>query len=137
MGSRLRLSVEPHAGGALVFLEQFDARGRPRAMLDGYGAEVLVGYIMAARLALPQGLPDEFIGGAYPSRLCLSHKPTVALVITQAELERPFAISATFWDRLYAELCIVVAHTREFDRCDRTTKAGLLGPLPRKAANVE
>lgn len=128
MGSRLRLSVEPHACGARVLLEQPDARGRPRAMLDGYGAEVLAGYIMAARLSLPQGLADECIGGAFPSRLRLSHSPGVALVITQADLERPFAISATFWDRLYAELGIVVAHARELGRRGCAAPASLSEP---------
>ena len=127
MGSRLRLSMEPHACGALVVIEQPDARGRPRATFDGYGAEVLTGYILAARLALPQGLPDEGIGGAFPSRLRLSHTPAVALVVTQADLERPFAISATFWDRLYAELCILVAHARELGRRGCATDAGWFG----------
>lgn len=127
MGSRLRLSVEPDPCGARVVLEQPDARGCPRAVLDGYGAEVLAAYIMAARLALPQGLPDEWIGGAFSARLRLSHKPGVALVITQADLERPFGISATFWDRLYAELCILVAHARELGRRGSATLAGPSG----------
>lgn len=101
------------------------ARGRPRALLDGYGAEVLAGYVMAARLALPQGLADECMGGAFPSRLRMVHKPGVALVITQAGLERPFTISSTFWDRLYAESCIVLAHARELGRRGGATETDL------------
>ncbi len=119
MGSRLRVTVAPHGGSSRVKLEQPDARGRPQAVLDGYGAEVLAGYIMAARLSLPQGLADECVGGAIPSRFRLTRSPAVALTITQGQLERPFAIPATFWDRLYAELCIVNAHARAIERAAR------------------
>lgn len=116
MGARLRVGIEARPSGALVTLERPDQYGRPCARLDGYGAELLWGYIMAARLALPNDLPDESIGGGFPSRLRLRRDPSVAIVITQADLERPFAIPATFWDRLYAELCLVTAHARDLAR---------------------
>jgi len=116
LGSRLQVSVDTHASGALVSLELPDQRGRPSVRLDGYGSEVLWGYIMSARLALPGGLPEERVGGAVPSRLSLVREPRVAIVMTQADLERPFEIPATFWDRLYAELCVVNAHARALGR---------------------
>lgn len=116
MGARLRVSIDACPSGARIVVTQPDGRDRPQAVLDGYGAEVLSGYIMSARLALPQGLTDECIGGDHPTRFRLARSPAVALIITQAGLERPFAIPATFWDRLYAELCLVVAHARALDR---------------------
>lgn len=116
MGARLRITVEEHPAGALIVLERPDQRHHERALLDHYAAEVLWGYIMSARLALPGDLPEERTEGAFQTRLCLRHEPSVALVITQPCMERPFAISATFWDRLYAELCMVNAHARELTR---------------------
>lgn len=121
-GARLRVSVEQHPAGALVMLELADQHRPLRISLDRYGAEVLWGYIMAVRLAVPGSLPEERIGGQFPSRLCLRRHPRAALVVVQAEAERPFEIAATFWDRLYAELSVVIAHAREFERlCDRPT----------------
>lgn len=116
MGARLRISVEEHPTGALVTLQRPDQRRPQQAVLDHYAAEVLWGYIMSARLALPGGLPEEAIQGAFPARLRLQLKPSVALTITQAGSAEPFEISATFWDRLYAEFGVVVAHSRELGR---------------------
>jgi hypothetical protein len=116
LGGRLRLSVEAHPAGAVVLLERPDQRDCPRVALDGYGAELLWGYIMAARLAMPHGLPDEPIDGRFPATLRVVVKPRVTMLIDQDALERPFELPATFWDRLYAELCLVTAHTRELGR---------------------
>lgn len=115
LGARLRIIVEEHPSGALVTLQQPDRR-RGDAILDHYAAEVLWGYIMSARLALPSGLPDEVVGGSFPARLSLRLEPSVALQIEQDGCALPFEIPATFWDRLYAEFCVVVAHSRELGR---------------------
>lgn len=114
-GGRLRVSVEEHPSGALIVIERPDLNGRPRILLDGYGVDVLAGYIMSARLSVPQGLPDENVDGMFATRFRLELDPSAALELTQegaAELE----IAAPFWDRLYAELCIVAAHARELTR---------------------
>lgn len=115
-GSRLRVSVEPHPSGALVLFERPDRAHYPQAMLDGYGVEVLCGYIMAARLALPNPLPDEIVDGAFASRFSLIHRDTVSLVLTQVSVRASFEIPPQFWDRLYAELSVVIAHSRELGR---------------------
>jgi hypothetical protein len=116
MGTRLRISVEEHPSGALVTLQRLDERSPQQAVLDHYAAEVLCGYIMSARLALPGGLPDEIVEGRFPCRLRLQRKPSVGLTISQDGSAWPFEIPATFWDRLYAEFCLVVAHSRELGR---------------------
>jgi hypothetical protein len=115
-GNRLRISVERHPAGALIILERPDAPGVPRAMLDCHGAELLTGFIMAARLAYPHGLDDETVQGIFPARFSLAPGDGVALNIAQRGRPLPFAILASFWDRLYAELCIVVAHGRKLER---------------------
>lgn len=116
LGARLRISVEEHPTGALVTLQRADLRRPQQALLDHYATEVLWGYIMSARLALPGGLPDEAIQGVFPARLHLQVAPSVTLTITQPGSAEPFEIPATFWDRLYAELGVVLAHSRELGR---------------------
>lgn len=115
-GGRLRISMESHPSGALVYFDRPDGVPYPRAILDGYGTEVLCGYIMAARLALPDGLPDEDVDGPFASRFSLARGERVALVMAQKGTRADFEIPAPFWDRLYAELCVVVAHSRELGR---------------------
>jgi hypothetical protein len=119
-GARLRVSVEAHPSGALVLFDRPDHERYPQAVLDGYGAEVLCGYIIAARLALPDSLPDEIVDGQFASRFTLAHDDTVAVVMMQKNGRRAFAIPAPFWDRLYAELCVVIAHSRELGRRSAT-----------------
>ncbi|WP_231621671.1 hypothetical protein [Sphingomonas sp. 37zxx] len=115
-GSRLRISVEAHPTGALVLFERPDCEHYPQAALDGYGTEVLCGYIIAARLALPNPLPDETVDGAFASRFSLAQTEKVCLVLAQGNVVPPFEIPAPFWDRLYAELSVVIAHSRELSR---------------------
>ena len=115
-GLRLRVSVEPHPNGAVIALERYDVPGKPRVLLDGYGADLLSGFIMAARLALPHPLPDERCGGNFPSELSLTHEPKVAIRIRQGGGGQTIEIPAPFWDKLYAELCLVIPHAREFTR---------------------
>lgn len=114
-GGRLRVSVEEHPAGALVVLERPDLNGRPRILLDGYGVDVLAGYIMSARLSVPQGLPDEHVDGTFSTRFSLDLDPSACLVLRQ-ENAQDLEITAPFWDRLYAELSIVAAHARELTR---------------------
>ncbi len=115
-GSRLRVSVEEHPGGALVVLDRPDAPGRPRAMLDGYGTEVLTGYVMSARLSASQGLPEEYVDGPFATCFRLETDPRSALTLSQSSARQPLEIPAPFWDRLYAELCLIGAHARELAR---------------------
>lgn len=119
-GARLRVSVEAHPAGALVVFDRPDRRHYPSAVLDGYGAEVLCGYIMAARLALPNDLPDEIVDGPFASCFGLARGDQITLVMKQKGTRHDFEIPAPFWDRLYAELCVVIAHSRELGR--RATK---------------
>ena len=115
-GLRLRVSVEPHPKGALISLVRQDAPGQPRVLLDSYGGELLSGFIMAARLALPHPLPNERCGGSFPSELSLTHEPKVTIRIRQKENGETLEIPAPFWDKLYAELCLVIPHARAFTR---------------------
>lgn len=115
VGARLRVSVDAYPAGALIVIEDPAGPDASRIMLDAYGTELLSGYIMSARLALPYGLPDEFTEGAFASRFRLVCEPLPEIVITQSE-GRSFTISAAFWDKLYAELCMVMAHTRRLSR---------------------
>ncbi|AQR73620.1 hypothetical protein [Sphingomonas sp. LM7] len=114
-GGKLRVSVEEHPSGALVVLERPDMTGRPRILLDGYGTDVLAGYIMSARLAVPHDLPDEHVDGTFSTRFALGLEPRAALELSQ-DGDTMLEIPAPFWDRLYAELCLVAAHARELAR---------------------
>ena len=116
LGSRLRLGVEAHASGSVVTIACCGQTSDRQVLLDLYGSEVLRAYIEAARLALPQDLPEEHVDGAYPVRLRLRREPCIALLVTQAGHDQPLSIPATFWDRLHAELGVANAHARELDR---------------------
>lgn len=115
-GGRLRISVESHPSGALVMFDRPDRERYPQAIMDGYGTEVFCGYIIAARLALPNPLPDETVDGAFAARFSLAQNDQVSLVVTQRDDRAKFEIPAQFWDRLYAELSVVIAHSRELGR---------------------
>lgn len=116
LGGRLRIAIESQPQGGRVVLERPNLRGSARAVLDVYGVELLWGYIMAARVAGDQDLPDECTDGECTTRIRLARAPRPAIALIQAGLERPFQVPATFWDRLYAELCLVLAHVRALDR---------------------
>lgn len=113
----MRVSVDAYPAGALIVIEDPAEPETSRIMLDAYGTELLGGYIMSARLALPFGLPDEFSEGAFAARFRLDCEPTPSIVITQKG-GRAFTIAAPFWDKLYAELCMVVAHSRRLGRAE-------------------
>ena len=114
-GSRLRVSVDVAAGHAVTMIEIPSIDPAPRVVLDPYGTELLGGYIMSARLALPQGLPDEVVAGGYATRFQLVRKPRTSIRVSQGD-GPVFEIPEPFWDKLYAELCMVCAHAREFGR---------------------
>jgi hypothetical protein len=115
-GLRLRVCVEPHLTGALVSIERPDLSSNPRICLDPYGAEILSGYIMASRLALPHDLPGESVRGAFACELRFLREPKVSIELEQAGQGALLDIPATFWDKLYAELCLVIPHVRELGR---------------------
>ena len=115
-GEVVRISVEPHPRGALVLIDRPGAADAANVMLDAYGADILLGYIMSARLAVPGTMPGEEIGGAFPTRFQLEPEPDAAIIIDQLNDEEPLRIAATLWDRVYADLCIVCAHARELGR---------------------
>jgi hypothetical protein len=114
-GGRLRVSVEEHPTGAMIIVERPDAPGRQRVLLDGYGADVLAGFVMSARLSVPHAMPEERVDGSFGAVFALGFEPCSAIAVTQpggAAVEIP----SPFWDRLYAELCLVTAHARELAR---------------------
>jgi hypothetical protein len=109
------VSVEEHPSGALIVLERPDLGGKPRVLLDGYGVDVLSGYIMSARLSVPHSLPEEHVEGIFTTRFELGLEPAATLRLAQSDCT-VLDIPAPFWDRLYAELCLVSAHARELGR---------------------
>jgi hypothetical protein len=111
LGERLRVSIEEHPSGVLVVLERPDKVGRPRLLLDGYGADILGGFIMSARLSVPHGMPDEQVDGLFATQFQLQTGPTATILMRQNDSAR-FELAAPFWDRLYAELCLIAAHAR-------------------------
>ncbi|WP_277968983.1 hypothetical protein [Sphingomonas echinoides] len=112
LGLRLRLCAERHAAGARVVVQRPDLAGQPYATLDLYGTEVLWGFLMSARLAVPGVLPDERILGTWSATLRLEVDPVSRIVIDTHRSETPLSIPCTVWDRLFAELCLILAHAR-------------------------
>lgn len=115
-GDRLRVSVGTLAGRAVTIIDLPTRGTASRIVLDAYGTELLGGYIMSARLALPHGLPDEQVAGDCHTRFELVREPASTIRITQNGCAAGVEIAQPFWDKLYAELCMVVAHARELGR---------------------
>lgn len=115
LGTRLRVSVAPHPDGAMVTLERRDQLHRPSILLSLYGAEILSGFLMSARLSMPEAMPDEAAEGRFSARFHLDCAPAARVVVEQEDAF-PLIIDAPLWDRLYAELCLVTAHGRELAR---------------------
>ncbi len=112
-GVCIRISVSPHPSGAIVSLERRDQLHRPSVLLSLSGTEILNGFIMAARLTSPHAMPDETTGSPFSARFYLEAHPIARVVIEQDD-NFPLSIDARLWDRLYAELCLVIAHGRAF-----------------------
>lgn len=111
-GTCLRVSISTHSNGALVTLERRDQPHRPSALLSLHGTEILNGFIMSARLSAPYPMPDEAADQPFPALFRLDTTPQARVVIEQED-RAPLAIEPPLWDRLYAELCLVIAHGRE------------------------
>lgn len=125
-GACLRISMSARSNGAVVMLERRDQPHRPSAQLSLFGAEILSGFLMSARLSAPHPMPDEETDTPYAARFHLDCAPDVRVVIEQEE-RFPLAIDAQLWDRLYAELCLVIAHGRALaHRQDRYNPVGVL-----------
>lgn len=114
-GTCLRVSIASHPDGAMVALERHDDGRRLSVVLSLYGAEILGGFIMSARLSAPWPMPDEAVEGAFAARFRLECGSPVRIMIEQ-DKGPFFPIGETLWDRLYAELCLVTAHGRELAR---------------------
>lgn len=110
-GIRLRISIEASVLGPAIRLARPDLATEVR--LDVHSADLLCGYLVAARLAGREQLADESSLGPLPMTFSLSHDPVVRVELRRHLLEEAvLTIPATMWDRLYAELCIVGAHAR-------------------------
>jgi hypothetical protein len=118
-GDRFRVSVTVDEGGALIKLEHPIESDGPCVVLDHPGAELLGSYLMSARLALPLGLPDENTQQGLACRFSLVASPAALVEITFGSRSEPFHIPLRYWDKLYAELSLVVALTRNLDRRSR------------------
>lgn len=110
------MSVTVDGGGALIKLEHPVQRDGPWVVLDPAGAELLGSYLMSARLALPLGLPDENMQHGIVCRFRLVVAPAALVEVTLGSRGAPFCIPLRYWDKLYAELALVVAHTRNLGR---------------------
>ncbi|GAA3997297.1 hypothetical protein [Sphingomonas humi] len=112
-GPRLRLSLAPGEGGhgPLIRLSDPGRPGSRSILLDLYGAELLVGFLMSARLSAVGELADECCNGDYPlmMRLC-AVGGSVRIELDQ--LGEGLPIAGKLWDRLYAELQLNLAHGR-------------------------
>lgn len=115
-GDRLRVSVTVDIGGPLIRIEHPVESDGPWVVLDPAGAELLGSYLMSARLALPLGLPDEIMQQGLVCRFRLIVAPAALVEVTLGSRGEPFHIPVRYWDKLYAELSLAVAHTRNLGR---------------------
>ena len=115
-GERLRVSVTVDVGGPQIKLEHPAQADGPWVVLDPAGAELLGSYLMSARLALPLGLPDEIMQQGLLCRFRLVVSPAALVEVTLGTRGAPFPIPVRYWDKLYAELSLAVAHTRNLGR---------------------
>lgn len=106
------MSVTVDGGGALIKLEHPIKSDGPWVVLDPAGAELLGSYLMSARLALPSGLPEENMQQGLVCRFRLIIAPAAFVEVTRGARGDPFRIPVRYWDKLYAELSLIVAHTR-------------------------
>lgn len=115
-GLRLRVTLQAQAGEPVVLIARPDLDTDQVVRLDLAAADVLCGYLLAARLSGRQQLADEETLGRRPALFSLEHEPIARVEIRAHVLDgEPVSIPATLWDRLYAELCIVAAHGRALD----------------------
>lgn len=112
-GKVLRIGLDRDGGEDSMIIQLSDPlepSGAP-VLLDLYGAELLAGFVMSARLALAGDLAEEQCGGTLGCRLRLRRGAgETAIELTQGA--KPLRVPAPLWDRLYAELMLVLAHGR-------------------------
>lgn len=115
-GTILRISIDQWRAGAAILLERRDLPGNPHVILDTYGAELLSGFIIASRLALPDGLDPEWVTGDFGTEFQLHHEDPPTILLRQPGNRRQIWLPMDFWDRLYAELGLVLPHARALGR---------------------
>ncbi|GAA4009833.1 hypothetical protein GCM10022280_03610 [Sphingomonas swuensis] len=124
-GRRLRIGLDRGSADEAMVIQLSDPErpGKEPVLLDLYGAELLAGFLMNARLATRGELADEMCGGLLGCRLRLASDGGEAAVelFQHAEALR---VPQPFWDRLYAELTLALAHGRHL----ATAATG--GPVP-------
>jgi len=113
VGTHLRLSVEPHPDGAVLFLERVDQGDL--VALDIYGAEMLCALILSARMSTPNAIPEEYVDGRFPVTIALSHRAMPTIEIASGG-KRKLSVPVQLWDRLHVELMLACAHAREKSR---------------------
>jgi hypothetical protein len=115
-GPRLRLSLLPGEGseGPLIRLGNPGSVMSGSILLDFYGAELLAGFLMSARLSVIGELSDECCGGDYPLRMRLCATGG-AVRIELDQLGERLSLERVLWDRLYTELQLTLTHGRHSD----------------------
>ncbi len=111
-GRTLRISTDRYLDHAVIVLERPDDTGAEAVMLDTEGAELIAAYIMAARIASPGSLAPECWESAFPASVKLLDGAGDVITVGQPPGNDRLDIPAAFWDRLYAELCLVIPRTR-------------------------
>jgi hypothetical protein len=113
VGGRLRIVLdrEPGTAAPIGRLSDPGRPERPVILLDGLGLDLLAGFLLNAGLADHGRLADEESQSDWPLRLRLVDEQGRASVVLYQE-KRMLAVPDVFWDRLYGELLLVVAHAR-------------------------
>jgi hypothetical protein len=107
-GLRLRISLDRSDHEALLIQVSDPAACTAAVQLDSYGGELLAGFLMSARLAHDGELGDERCHGPFGCHLRLINPANIELRQDDSRL----LIPQLLWDRLYAELMLVLAHSR-------------------------
>lgn len=113
-GCQLRIGLDRGLAGEPMMVQLSDpaSRGTQPILLDLYGTELLAGFVMSARLAaIRGGLADERCDGLLPCEFRLVGKGRAAVIELRQQAES-LAVPQQFWDRLYAELMLALAHGR-------------------------
>ena len=112
-GRRIRIALAPREGGdgPLIRLSDPNRANGGTIMLDLYGADLLAGFLMSARLSKLGELSDERCNGDCPLRLRLSAVGGEARIELD-QLGQRLVVGRPLWDRVYAELQMVLAHGR-------------------------
>lgn len=120
-GRRLRIGFSSGLGGdgPVIRLGDPGRNGAGTIMLDLYGGELLAAFLMGARLSRLGELADERCNGDFPLHLRLSARGGEMRVEID-QLGHRLDLAQPLWDRLYAELQLVLAHGRQLGRMTAT-----------------